>query len=371
MTSIKFILGRKLLSEDTYPVYLQIIKDRKRKLIALGMSCKQEDFVNQEFKKSYPNYAKRNHLLTQTKNRAYEIIDEFRLKKINYSLNEFEDRFKDKPSKNEKTVLAFCQEIIDEQKMAGRISNAKTYNDTKVSLKKYAKPNLKFEDIDTAFLEKYEAYLRGQNNQDGGISVKMRTLRALYNKAISRKIIGQAEYPFREYKISKLKAKSSKRAITIEEFKSLKELDLRELPHLVDSYNYFMFSFYTRGMNYVDIMKLKWSDISGDNIVYYRSKTKGKFIIKMLQPVKDIVEYYKSQNRNSHYVFPILSNNNLTPQQIANRKQKMLKVYNDQLKELATLAGVEKLLTSYVARHSYATIMKSMGIATDIISESI
>ncbi len=371
MTSIKIVLGGKALSEGTRAVYLQIIKNRKRKLIALGLRCKESDFANQEFKKTHPNHMKRNHLLNIIKTKAYEIIDVFMLKKVNYTLNDFEAKFREKPTSNSGTVAEFCQEIIDEQLKSGRISNAKTYRDTKVSLSKYAKPNLRFEDVTVAFLEKYEAYLRSENNQDGGISVKMRTLRALYNKAITRKIVGLGDYPFREYKISKLKPKPVKRALTLDEFKRIKELDLSGKEHLLDTYNIFMFSFYTRGMNYVDIMKLRWSNIVGDTIIYNRSKTKGKFLIKILPLVRGILDYYKAQPTISGYIFPILMRDGMTPLQISYRKQKMLKVYNDQLKELAALAGVDKVLTSYVARHSYATIMKGMGVATDLISESM
>ncbi len=91
----------------------------------------------------------------------------------------------------------------------------------------------------------------------------------------------------------------------------------------------------------------------------------------MLEPVKQIIAYYKTQKRPTDYVFPILLKKNLTPMQIENRKHKTLSKFNKQLKEIAKIQGVEKNVTSYVIRHSFATNLKFAGISTDLIGESM
>lgn len=149
------------------------------------------------------------------------------------------------------------------------------------------------------------------------------------------------------------------------------QLDLSEYPTLIDTRNYFIFSFYTRGMNFADMATLKWNDISDDRIYYTRSKTKRNFQIKILPPVQEILNYYKGRSTPTDYVFPILLEQGMTFSHLENRKRKVLKRYNKRLKEIASLCGIDKPLSSYVARHSYANSLKQKGISTDIISESM
>ena len=122
-------------------------------------------------------------------------------------------------------------------------------------------------------------------------------------------------------------------------------------------------------MNFADLMLLKWTDIVAGRIHYTRSKTKGKFSIEITDELQELLDIFKAQNRNTKYVFPILLHNDLTPKQIVERKHKVLARVNRKLKELAKLAGVEEHITSYVARHSFATILKKMGTSVEAISE--
>jgi site-specific recombinase XerD len=303
--------------------------------------------------------------------KALSIIDNFEASKLNFTLAEFEEKFIGK-AKDEVLVFDFFDEIIEDKIKSGKTGNARVYKDTKNSLLKFANnKKLRFDDITVAFLEKYEVYLRQNHNNDGGVAVKMRQLRALFNNALKRGVAKEELYPFRKYKISKLKGKPAKRALTIDEVKKLLGIDISEYPHLENAFNYFIFSYYCRGMNFIDLMKFKWSNIQGDNIFYTRSKTNRQFVIKILEPVKRVLSYYKSLNRDSPYVFPLILNENITPLQLENRKFKMLKKFNKDLKQLSKIAGIEANVTTYVIRHTYATNLKFLGVASDIISQSM
>ena len=125
-------------------------------------------------------------------------------------------------------------------------------------------------------------------------------------------------------------------------------------------------------MNFYDMMLLKWSNVSGDRLQYVRSKTKGKFNLSINPMVKEILDFYKAQNRNSVYVFPILLKEDLTPVQVQNRKHKQLKKFNKDLKKIAQLLNINKPISSYVARHSFATNLKHRGdVSTDVISQAM
>ncbi|REC75819.1 site-specific integrase [Chryseobacterium elymi] len=368
-TSIKIVLDSRPMSNNLYTVYLRIIKDRKRKNIALGLKCRKEHFENEQFLKGHPDYKVENDLLISFKARANKIIRDFQNEAKNFSLDEFEKKFKGKSDIKNCKVSDFYDEIIEEFERSGRMGYAKAFKDTKISFLKFTGNKIVFSDITTVLIEKYEVNLREKGNESGGISFKMRHLRALFNMAINRKVMSKENYPFREYKISKLKAGNNKIALSIEDFKKIKNVDLSKFPHLHEAYNYFMFSVYTRGMNFADMAKLKWSDITNNRIYYKRSKTGHSFNIEINEGIQEILDIYKSLNRESGYVFPILLKDDLTPKQIADRKHKVLARYNAKLKKIVELAEVDRSITSYVARHSFATILKNLGTSVERISE--
>lgn len=368
--TIKIVLDTKPMANGHHTIYLRIIKDRKKKNLSLGLKCLKEHFENEQFTKKHKNYKIENELLTNFKSRANQIIRDYQFDNLNYSLEDFEIKFRGKNNaEKDLNVIDFFNEIIDEMHRAGNISNSKAYQSTRDSIIKFKGKKIKFRDITSTFLEKYEVFLRENGNQNGGISFKMRELKALFNRARKRQLIPKTPYPFEDYKVSKLKSNISKRSLTIDEFKKIRDVDLNEHQYLMDAYNYFMFSIYTRGMNFKDMMTLKWLNIQNNRIHYTRAKTNGKFNIEIIENTRKILTYYKLQNRPTQYVFPILLHEKLTPEQIHYRKQKVLKTYNSRLKEIALLAGVEAKLTSYVARHSFATILKMKGTSIEKISE--
>lgn len=368
---ITILIRSKKLANGEHPIVLRITKDKKSKIISLGISCLKSQWRSGEISKKNPTASVKNRIILKQKQKALKIIDDFNLDEVDFTLNQFEEKFRGKKSSNI-TVSDFWKEKISDLNEAGRTGNARAYKDVYTSFFKFNKnKNLVFREITPTVLDKYETYLRSKKNTDGGIGLKMREIRALYNDAIKKGLVDEKYYPFKVYKISKLKGKGVKKAISRDEMKLMEALDTEKYPHLVDTRNYMAFSYYMGGMNFIDMMKLKWGNIQGDRILYIRSKTKGRFTVKMVEPVMKIIAYYKSQNRLTDFVFPILLKENLTPIQIENRKHKTLRKFNKQLKEIAKIQGVQQNVTSYVIRHSYATNLKFAGISSDLIGQSM
>lgn len=289
-----------------------------------------------------------------------------------YSIYDFDRKFRIVHNPLKQDVFAFWDDIIEEQIQAGRIGNAKVNHDAKTSVRIFNQfQKLTFKQLNPTFLNKYEVFLRSRGGTDGGIDVKMRAIRAIYNMAIQRGVTKDSYYPFKVYKISKLKGKAAKRALNFTEVISIVNIDTRNYPQLIDAKNFFVFSFYSRGMNFKDMMLLEWKNIHSGYIHHTRSKTKVNFSIKILPPVQKILDYYKTNGYDNKYVFPLLYREDYSPVQIANRKHKMLGLYNKQLKELARLCNIKKNISSYVARHSFANCLKQKEVATDTISESM
>jgi integrase len=368
---ITILLRSKKLANGEHPIVLRITKDRASKIISLGINCSKAHWKSGEITKKHPNASVKNRIILKKKEEALKIIDEFNLEGIDFTLNQFESKFRGKKF-SKVTVSEFWIEKVSDLNIAGRTGNARAYKDVYNSFFKFNKnKNLVFREITPTLLDKYETYLRSNKNTDGGIGLKMRELRALFNDAIKKGVVDEKYYPFKVYKVSKLKGKGIKKALTRDKVKLMEALNTDKNPHLIDAKNYMLFSYYMGGMNFIDVMKLKWENIQGDRILYIRSKTKGRFSVKMLAPVGKVIDYYKSQNRATDYVFPILLRDNLTPMQVENRKHKTLSKFNQQLKEIAKIQGVEQNVTSYVIRHSFATNLKFAGISTDLIGESM
>ena len=374
MATVKTVLRKTKLADGSYPISLRVSKDRQSKYFQTIFRAFPNEWnpTSGSFTSKNTNNIQNNRLLLKFKDRALKILSDLEMDKSDFTLKDFENRFRVVSNPLQQNFFYFWDEIIGEMTYAGRTGNARVNKNSFNSLKKFNESTrLNFREITPSFLYKYEAFLRSRGGTDGGVGVRMRAIRAIYNFAIERKIAKEQDYPFKVYKVSKLKGKNLKKALTMEEILKIRDLDLEKNPSLVNTRNYFIFSFYTRGMNFTDMMKLEWKDIDQDKIYYTRSKTKGNFQIKIVLPVQEIMSYYKQFSTGTKYVFPILLKNSLTPSQLENRKHKILQRYNKELKEIAEICEINKPISSYVARHSFANCLKQKGVATDIISESM
>lgn len=245
----------------------------------------------------------------------------------------------------------------------------RAYRDTTKSLKRFYPEELSVEKVDPQFLEQYAVHLRNRGSNDGGIKFFMTHLKAIWSKAKKEGIIPKEKNPFDHFKFSRFRAKPIKKALKKEEMKAFINVDLEDRPDLRDSHNYALFSFYCRGINFVDLMLLRKENVDGIILTYTRSKTQKQYVIELLEPATKIIEIYNEEV--TPYLFPILLERNVSPQQFENRRHKMLRKYNSDLKLIAEKAGIHKSISSYTMRHTYATILRNKGVSTEVISESM
>lgn len=198
------------------------------------------------------------------------------------------------------------------------------------------------------------------------IGIRFRTLRAIYNVAIEEDAVSQDCYPFKKFKVARLHQDTIKRALTktdIERILSYKSTN-RYMRFPIDI---FAFTYYCGGINFIDIANLTQANIMEDRLIYKRHKT-GKLIKIPLQPQAiELIKKYHS--KESPYLFPILSDFHETEIQKANRIHKVITKVNKRLKEIGEELNLPIPLTTYVARHSQATVMKKAGVSTAVIRE--
>lgn len=376
MASTKVLLRKsKLLKNGEHPIVLRVIKDRKTKFIFTGLSCPENlwDFTKNQPSKKHPNKFELDVFISNKIVDAQNILLKLENEQKEYTSEQFKKKYKSSLKKT--TVFTFFDQVVENLMKINKIGNARIYRDCRRVLAKFRNEiDFNFNDIDNTFLKKFERNFQERGVTGNSISVYMRTIRSVFNKAIAEGYCKKDAYPFDVYKISKLSTDTSKRALTKDQMAKIINVKIQPSSKLYDAKNIYLFSYYNRGMNFGDIALLKWGSIANNRMVYERRKTGKIYNIGLLEPANKILNYYKkfTGNDKDNYIFMLLNNKkHITVEQIDNRIKKTLKMINKDLKGIATLAKVDFNLTTYVARHSYATIMKKSGASTSVISESL
>ena len=378
MASIKVILyEHKTLSNGSHPILISVIKDRKRKTISIGHSATPAQWnLKQNLPNSkHPNQSKLISRIKRIKTDINDIILEFENKKKPFTSTDVVNEYQNKSSDD--SFEDYCTKLINTFKEIGKNGNAVVYQSTLESFKGFSKSKkYLLSDIDYSTVKKYQEYLSKKVNiskdekiekklTPNGISFYLRTLRAIINRAIKDGLIKEANYPFKNISIKS--EKTRKRAVNKDVIKKVEELDVSDDKHLQFNKDLFMFSFYNRGMSFVDMAYLKVKSIENGRLNYTRHKTGQLFSIKITGKAQAIIDTYCKSNKPDDYLFPIIYRKGNEYQDYRNAMRFM----NKELKKISTLLKLDVPLSSYVSRHSWATIAKKSGIATSVISEGL
>ena len=359
----------KTLSNGEHPLMICISKESKRKYLTLGVSILPQhwDFEKNKPKRNCPNKDLVQRLINEKINLYTEHILELNTINKEFTITNLIDKVNG--VSNKCTVQQLFDIHINELKQQGRLKYASTFKELNNSLVEFNYHlDILFSDIDTTWLKSYEMWLRKRGLADNSIGVRFRTLRAIYNRAIEDNIVKQEYYPFRTYKVSKLHEDTAKRAITKSDIeKVVNHKSSKDYTQL--SSDLFYFSYLCAGINFTDIAYLTKANLIDDRLVYTRKKTKKLIKIPIQDRALKIIEKYNQPN--NHYLFPILSTFHKTDIQKLNRISKVLKKVNKELKAIGEELNIPINLTTYVARHSFATVLKRSGVSTSIISESL
>lgn len=357
----------KTLSNGEHPLMIRVCKDGKKKYQSLGISVNPAhwDFKKNKPKSNCPNKEYINKIIADKSNEFAEQIVKLKSEHKEFTVNSLIDNTSEKvkPKTVGDVFLEQLQRLTDENRRGYMLSTKQVYNSL-IDFNKHL--NIYFSDIDVTWLRRYETYLRKKGIAENTIGIRFRTLRAIYNLAIEENIIKADHYPFKNYKVSKLHQETAKRAITKEDVNRI--LDYQSTnKYLKLPIDLFAFTYYVGGINFVDIAYLTKENLMDGRLIYTRRKT-GKLIKIPLQPqAMELIEKYS--DKESPYLFPILSTYHKTEQQRANRVHKVITKVNQRLKEVGKALDIPIALTTYVARHSQATVMKKAGVSTSIIRE--
>lgn len=260
--------------------------------------------------------------------------------------------------------IAFARKLIQELKQIGKIRTAETYTTALNSFLRFrGEHDILFEEVDSSMMVGYETFLKENNVCPNSSSFYMRNLRAIYNRAVERGMTEQRT-PFK-YVYTGVD-KTVKRAIPLRVIRQIRDMDLSLYPLMDYARDVFLFSFYTRGMSFVDMAYLKKKDLQNGILSYRRQKTGQKLFIKWESPMQEIVNKYNTAN--SPYLLPIIKN---METDVRRQYKNAAHLVNDKLKRLGEQLGLGIPLTTYVARHAWASIAKSKNIPLSTISEAM
>ena len=268
---------------------------------------------------------------------------------------------------------AYIQKLLRED----RISSAVCYQCSYVSIKKF-KGNVALTLITPSFLNEYETSCKRNNISKSTIGIYLRPLRAIFNEALEQGIISkQKDYPFGRRKYQIPTSRNVKKALDLKDIEKI-YLHLAISPDEQRAKDFWLFSYFGNGMNPKDIADLKFKNLHEDYLVFERSKTERtqrndpKLITAYItEDMRKIIQRWGNSDIGpENFVFPIL-----VPGLSALRKYQLLQnfvgIINDHMKKILLKLGINKKATTYVARHSFSTILKRSGVSTEFIQEAL
>lgn len=265
----------------------------------------------------------------------------------------------------EQSLFSFMQGIIARLKQMGKIRTAENYSCTLKSFMQFRQDkDILLSDIDSDLMQLYEAFLHGKGAVRNTSSFYMRILRAVYNRALEKELVEQRN-PFKHVYTGV--DKTIKRAVPLSAIKRIKKLDLSLQPKLEYARDLFLFSFYTRGMSFIDMAHLKKKDLQNGFLSYRRRKTEQQLVIKWEKCMQEIIDKYPVDSLNP-YLLPVLKYPFLDTHK---HYRNIMSGINRHLKVIAGLAGISIPLSMYCARHSWASAAKGKNIPISVISEGM
>lgn len=366
---------RRMRKDGTYPLVLRLGHKQSTTTIRLNKSILDKDWdsKNNVVRKTYKgedSVTRLNNSIQKKRNDAMEIIMELHESGQLNGMSIAELRAKIEGDKDEiSSFYNFANEQIAELQRANRFGTARSYKGVVSVLKDFCpeKKELQFQDITYKFLSRFETTHMSKGNTTNGLSVYMRAIRALYNKAIKSGIVEKELYPFDDYKIKSMP--TEKRALEWTLLKKIIEKEINQDHECFNARNYFVCSYMMYGMNFTDLAYLRITDIKDGRVQYRRRKTSKLYDIKLTKNLESILSHYIENTTGTGFIFPIIKREELYLQDRDIMWAR--KCYNKRLKVLAKLCDIDANLTSYVSRHSFATQAMLQQVPLNAISSML
>lgn len=365
---------RRTLTDGTHPIKLRITHDRKQKYYVINVRPDQTSLSVDDFKKvmdgkSRGEFKEMRDTLTGLEVDAKTIIKNLQ----NFTFESFESEYLKKESKID--LFVALKEIAESMRSEGRIKTAITYETALKSLSKFDKSKkLLFTKVTPKYLKKYEDWMLSNGNSPTTISIYLRTVRACFNSAGIKEDL----YPFGRAKDNKYElptGRNIKKALTLQDIAKIYRYDAMPNSMREQCRDYWMLSYLCNGMNIKDLALLKYKNIDSEVITFIRAKTAKKnkraVVVPLTVQIAKLIDRYGQRPAlPESYILPILADD-MTPEQQRVAIDNTVRIINKHIKVIAANIGITANVSTYTARHSFATVLKRSGASVAFISESL
>lgn len=260
--------------------------------------------------------------------------------------------------------ISFARKLIRQTRAAGKICTSDHYASALNSfIRFYGNGELPFSRLDRLLISDYETYLRELALCPNTTSYYMRNLRAIYNRAVDLDLTPQCD-PFRHVYTGV--ARTVKRSIPLDAVKALRQLDLTNYPVSELARDLFIFSFYTRGMAFVDMAYLRKSNVRNGVLTYCRHKTNRQLNIRWEKQMQEIVESHALAD--SEFLLPLITS---SAKDCHRQYLNAYQVMSRHLRRLGRLIGLAEPLTFHRSRHTWASTARDNNVPLSVIKEGM
>lgn len=370
--SVKILFRKDKINKDgEVPIYLRVIKDRNSKQISLGIAVPEKywDDENKRVKKGMENSQRLNNYIahkkaeaeghaleleTKSKSVSTKKIKEAVIGKAPISFLNYADRFFVEMENNLQPAS------IDKTKhIVAKIRNYQTGTD------------LTFDELDVAWLKKYDYYLRNTlGNSNNTVVANFKLIRRIINEAIKEDLVPYEKNPFHKFK---LKWENSKKAfLTEEEIEAIENLKLEDDPKCFHARNMYIFATYAGGLRISDLVQLRWHNYDGDRILINTKKTNSTVSIKLPQKAKEILQLYYYDNVDpNEFIFPFFEvhKDYSDGRYLYRAISSVGSICNKKLIKIADMACLDKHIHFHTSRHTWATRALKKGMRIEYVSK--
>jgi integrase/recombinase XerD len=368
------LLDKRPKADNIYSIVVRLTYNRANTTLTTGLRVRSDlwDANTMTVKRNHPNSQVYNKTITdfysKVQNISFQLMSEG-----SFSFDGVKHRMAtdyEPPKINKSTPFnEYAQTLIKDMLTINQTGNAIVYQTAANRLMAYVdKPNLRFTDITYNLLEGFKRHLLIGGMKQNTVSNYFRTLRAIYNKAIKAKLVDRTHYPFLDITIKT--ERTAKRAISINALRDIANHELKPKSRHWHARNYFLLSFALIGASFTDLAYLTSDNIKKGRLIYKRRKTGKELSINLQAFTEKLLVHYEGMN--AKYLLPVLPSGVTEDSMDAKRAiSQWIKTTNKWLGRITADCKIEDEVTTYVARHTWATTAKRLGYSIELIAEAM
>lgn len=369
LTIAAILDSRRLLANGEYPIKIRVTYQRKQTYYPTGKSMSEDTWESLNISRRSEIVSARKDIensFSLVKSAAQELIDTGI-----FTIDMLNTRMSRGLSMSLNTAI---ESKINQLREEAKIGSSDVYASLFRSLKTFAKREIRYEDISPMWLKRFEDSMRNNGKSQTTIAMNMRSLRSIINDARRAGIIKDALYPFGRGKYEIQEGEGRKMALTLEQIGQIARYD--DGSDTTAKYrDYWLFLYLCNGINVADFVKLKYDNIVNGEICFvrqkteHRTRTRKEICVPISAPMQEILDRWGNPPKKGNYLFPILKGDESDLER--NKKTKYFtRSINRRMQSISEALGISHIST-YTARHSFATVLKRSGTSIAYISESL